>query len=144
LLLLLGEREALILLPAFGTFPSVVSASVVSHSPTFARFWSPSNEANGKSDIEGKVAREAASEWSRRAVDDIDGKTGRSNGTFEKSDIEGKAAMGSSERAGKRTSFKWAGAHESMWATSEFQSKHWHEPTWPVRPQEARVERGGS
>jgi len=96
------------------------------------------------SDIEGKVAREAASEWSRRAVDDIDGKTGRSNGTFEKSDIEGKAAMGSSERAGKRTSFKWAGAHESMWATSEFQSKHWHEPTWPVRPQEARVERGGS
>ena len=95
-MLLLGEREALILLPAFGTFLSVVSASVVSHSPTFARFWSPSNEANGKSDIEGKVAREAMSEWSRRAVDDIDGKTERS---------------------------RWAGAHESMWATSEFQSK---------------------
>jgi hypothetical protein len=33
--------------------------------------------------------------------------------SFGKSDIEGKAAMGSSERAGKRTSFKWAGAHES-------------------------------
>ena len=29
--------------------------------------------------------------------------------------------MGSGERDGKRTSFKWAGAHESTWATSEFQ-----------------------
>ena len=54
----------------------------------------------------------------------IDGKTERSNGAFGKSDIEGKAAMGSGERAGKRTSFKWAGAHESMRAASEFQSKH--------------------
>ena len=42
------------------------------------------------------------------------GKTERSNGAFGKSDIEGKAAMGSGERAGKRTSFKCAGAHESM------------------------------
>jgi hypothetical protein len=33
--------------------------------------------------------------------------------SFWESDIEGKAAMGSGERAGKRTSFKWAGAHES-------------------------------
>ncbi len=31
----------------------------------------------------------------------------------ESSDIEGKAAMGSGERAGKRTSFKSAGANES-------------------------------
>ena len=30
--------------------------------------------------------------------------------------------MGNGERAGKRTSFKWAGAHESMRAASEFQS----------------------
>jgi hypothetical protein len=37
------------------------------------------------------------------------------------SDIEGKATrVGASER-GQRTSFKWAGAHESMRATSEFQ-----------------------
>ena len=32
------------------------------------------------SDIEGKTAREAASEWNRRASHDIDGKTERSNG----------------------------------------------------------------
>jgi len=37
-------------LPAFGTFPSVVSAFVMSHKPIFARFSSPSNGANGKSD----------------------------------------------------------------------------------------------
>jgi hypothetical protein len=28
---------------------------------------------------------------------------------------------GSGERAGTRTSFKWAAPHESTWATSEFQ-----------------------
>ena len=55
-------------------------------------------------------------------VGDIDGKTERSNGAFGKSDIEGKAAMGSGERAGKRASFKWAGAHESTWAANEFQT----------------------
>jgi hypothetical protein len=47
-----------------------------------------------------------AREWSRRESSDIDGQTERSNGAFGKSDIEGKAAMGSGERAGKRTSFK--------------------------------------
>jgi hypothetical protein len=48
------------------------------------------------SDIEDKVAREAMSEWSRGdAAGDIDGQTERS---------------------------KWAGAHKSMWATSEFQN----------------------
>jgi hypothetical protein len=51
-------------------------------------------ELEGTSDIEGKTERDAASEWSRRAARDIDGKTERS---------------------------KWAGAHESMRATSEFQ-----------------------
>src|SRR6266540_180683 len=55
-------------------------------------------------------------------VPGIDGQTERPNGAFGKSDIEGKAAMGSGERAGNRTSFKWAGTHESTWATSEFQS----------------------
>jgi hypothetical protein len=55
------------------------------------------------------------------AARDIDGQTEKSNGDFEKSDIEGKAAMGSGERAGKRTSFKSVGAHESTRATSEFQ-----------------------
>jgi hypothetical protein len=44
--------------------------------------------------IEEKAARVAASEWSRREACDIDGQTDRS---------------------------KWAGAHESMRATSEFQ-----------------------
>jgi len=66
----------------------------------FARFSSPSNGANGKSDIEDKVAREAMSEWSRGDASDIDGQTKRSNGAFGKTDIEGKAAMGSGERAG--------------------------------------------
>ena len=32
------------------------------------------------SELEGKTVREAASEWSRRAARDIDGKTERSNG----------------------------------------------------------------
>ena len=32
------------------------------------------------SELEGKTVREAASEWSRRAARDIDGKTDRSNG----------------------------------------------------------------
>jgi len=73
------------------------------------------------SDIKGKAGRVAAMEWSRGDASDIDGQTDRSNGAFGKSDIEGKAAMGSGERAGKRTSFKWAGAHESTRAASEFQ-----------------------
>jgi hypothetical protein len=58
-------------------------------------------------DIEGKAVRpdfrvggmsgrtKAASEWSRGEASDIDGQTDRS---------------------------KWAGAHESMWATSEFRA----------------------
>jgi hypothetical protein len=54
------------------------------------------------------------------AASDIDGQTERSNGAFGKSDIEGKAAMGSGERAGKRTSFKWAGAHESVGKRTSF------------------------
>jgi hypothetical protein len=52
---------------------------------------------DGISDIEGKTAREAASEWSRGDAGDIDGQTARSNGDFGESDIEGKAAMGSGE-----------------------------------------------
>ena len=54
------------------------------------------NGVDGVSDIEGKAARVTASEWSRRAARDIDGKTERS---------------------------KWAGAHESMRATSDFNDK---------------------
>jgi hypothetical protein len=83
------------------------------------------NGANGMSDIEGSepdwhlAVRVAASEWSSGDASDIDGQTERSNEAFGKSDVEGKAAMGSGKRAGKRTSFKWAGAHESMGATSE-------------------------
>jgi hypothetical protein len=51
----------------------------------------------GVPSIEGKVAREAMSEWSRGDASDIDGQTERSNGAFGQSDIEGKAAMGSGE-----------------------------------------------
>jgi hypothetical protein len=67
------------------------------------------------------AARVAMSERSRGDASDIDGQNRRMNGAFGKSGIEGKAAMGSGERAGKRTSFKWAGAHESVRATSEVQ-----------------------
>src|SRR6266487_4309876 len=86
--------------------------------------------STGSASDQGKVTRVGASEWSRQAARDIDGKTDRSNGAFWKSDIEGKAAMGSGERAGKRTSFKWAGAHESMRAASEFQIQHPRIPHW--------------
>jgi hypothetical protein len=78
----------------------------------------------GISDIEGKAARVAASEWSRRAAGDIDGKTERSNvracmsqsgrrTSFNQhsrgngiSETEGKGAKGSVERRGSGTSFK--------------------------------------
>jgi hypothetical protein len=52
-------------------------------------------ELDGMSDIEGKAAREAASERSGGDAGDIDGQTDRS---------------------------KWAGAHESVRAASKFQS----------------------
>ena len=55
----------------------------------------------GISDIEGKAARVAASEWSRGAARDIDGKTERSNGAFGKSDIEGKTAREAASQLGK-------------------------------------------
>jgi hypothetical protein len=51
----------------------------------------------GIAEIQGKATRVGASEWSHWAARDIDGKTERSHGAFWKSDIEGKAAMGSGE-----------------------------------------------
>jgi hypothetical protein len=54
----------------------------------------------------------------------------RMNGANGMSDIEGKAAQGSSERMEppgsarhrwENRQVEWAGAHESMWATNEFQ-----------------------
>ena len=74
---------------------------------------------------------------------DIDGETERSNGAFGKTDIEGKAARGSGERAGTRTSFKWAGAHESMRATSEFQSSE-RDERHERQSRERSGDRGGS
>src|ERR1044072_4762899 len=38
------------------------------------------NGTNGLRDIEGKTAREAASEWSRGDASDMDGQAGRPNG----------------------------------------------------------------
>src|SRR6266480_6836192 len=52
----------------------------------------PSEWSGGPSDIEGKTTRVGPSEWSRVDASDIDGQTERS---------------------------KWAGAHESTWATNE-------------------------
>ena len=81
------------------------------------------------SDIEGKTAREAASEWSRRAARDIDGKTERSNGrehmsqcgqrasfngTDGISDIEGKAAREAVSECGQRASFN--SGFQSEWS----------------------------
>ena len=70
----------------------------------------------GISDIEGKAARVAASEWTRRAVGDIDGETERS---------------------------RWAGAHESMRATSEFQSSE-RDERHERQSRERSGDRGGS
>ena len=56
--------------------------------------WPACNGADGISDIEGKVTRVGAGEWSRGDESDIDGQTARS---------------------------KCAGAHKSMRAASEFQ-----------------------
>src|SRR6266481_5773267 len=51
------------------------------------------------------------------------GKTERSNGASSgRSDIEGKAARVAARELGTRTSFKWAGAHESTRAANEFQN----------------------
>ena len=59
------------------------------------------NGDDGISDMEGKATRVGASEWSRRAARDIDGKTERSNGAFGKSDIEGKTARVAVSELGK-------------------------------------------
>jgi hypothetical protein len=75
------------------------------------------NGATGKSDIEGKVARKAMSEWSRGDASDIDGQTDRSNGAFGKSDIEGKTAR---ESASEMGSERVSNGREHM---SQFQSK---------------------
>ena len=70
--------------------------------------------AAGSSDIEGKAARVAASEWSGREASDKDGKTERSNGAFGESDIEGKAArVAASERGSERVSN--GREHMSQW-----------------------------
>jgi hypothetical protein len=83
--------------------------------------WSPpitTIELNGISDIEGKAAREAASELgSERVSMELDGisdieHVAIGNEAFGESDIEGKAAMGSGERAGRRTSFNRAGRRQ--------------------------------
>jgi hypothetical protein len=59
------------------------------------------NGADGISDMEGKVARVAASEWSRRAAGDIDGQAERPNGASGKSDIEGKVARVAARKRGR-------------------------------------------
>jgi hypothetical protein len=74
------------------------------------------NGAVGNGDMAGKAARVCGRAERERA---------RYNGAFGESDIEGKAAMGSGERAGKRMSFKLAGAHESMRAANEFQTERY-------------------
>ena len=50
-----------------------------------------------------RSSRAGASEiqWSRRATRDIDGQTGRSNGAFGESDIEGKTAREAATELGK-------------------------------------------
>jgi hypothetical protein len=65
--------------------------------------------------INVKAGRVAANERSRRAARDIDGQTERS---------------------------KWAGAHESTWATSEFQLRRKNaEPAFARRPSSLKLRR---
>ena len=66
------------------------------------------NGATGVSNMAGEAARVAGRAERERAryngaagtPSDIDGQTQRSNRAFGKTDIEGKAAMGSSEQSG--------------------------------------------
>jgi hypothetical protein len=51
----------------------------------------------GAPGMEGKTTRVGASEWSRGDASDIDGQNREVERSFGKSDIEGKAAMGSGE-----------------------------------------------
>jgi hypothetical protein len=53
------------------------------------------------SDIEGKAAREAASEWSRGDASDIDGQSREVEWSFRKSDIEGKVARVAARKRGR-------------------------------------------
>jgi hypothetical protein len=67
------------------------------------------------SDIQGKAAREAVSEWSRGDASDIDGQTDRSNGAFGKSDIEGKVARVAARKRGRDRVSNGREHIESMW-----------------------------
>jgi len=80
------------------------------------------NGADGISDIEGKVTRVGASEWSRGHASDIDGQNREVEWSVWEKRHRRSNCEGSSERLGEVASFKWAGAHESMRATSKFQS----------------------
>src|SRR5262245_8752031 len=80
-----------------------------------------SNGASGTSDIEGKVTRVGASERGQQtSFNGALGKVTHLRQGYSAPSIEGKAAMGSGERAGKRGSFKWAGAHEAMGKRASF------------------------
>jgi hypothetical protein len=80
-------------------------------------------ELNGISDIEGKAAREAASELgSERVSMELNGisdieHVAIGNEAFGESDIEGKAGMGSGESGGKRSSFNRADRRQRSWVS---------------------------
>ena len=92
------------------------------------------NGAFGESDIEGKAARVAASELGseRVSIARVDGNAARVAGasTGSASDQGKVTRVGASEWSrgdasdidGQTERSKWAGAHESMRAASEFQS----------------------
>ena len=110
LFVFLRRGEALRLFATNGALPNVVSSVIVPHRTQYSsacralameltgrrqRSWGSWRKHGGRASDQRKKPRwVAASERSRRAARDIDGKTERS---------------------------KWAGAHESTWAANEFQ-----------------------
>jgi hypothetical protein len=81
------------------------------------------NGAFEESDIEGKAAVGSGENGAARDACDIDGQTGRSNGAFGKSDIEGKVARVAARKRGRdRVSNGWEHLSQS-WEANEFQSR---------------------
>ena len=85
------------------------------------------NEATGVSDMGDKAARVAVEpreriQWNHRDGSDIDGQNREVEWSVWEKRHRRSNCEGSSERLGEVASFKWAGAHESMRATSKFQS----------------------
>jgi hypothetical protein len=72
--------------------------------------------------IEGEVTRVGASERSRGDASDIDGQNREAERSFWEKRHRRQSARVAAREQGTRTSFKWAGAHESTREPNEFQN----------------------